>query len=504
MVLGDHTDRREVLKGMSAATLMGTGVLRSGAGHSTPIDARGASATFDAGRGLTWLPAWRLREMIVKREVSSAEVVEHFLERIEALDPQLHAFRKVDAKSAREQAARADKSLRSGAAPGLLHGVPIAMKELFFVKGFPVPGSYFNYLGSGKDGALPIAERDDIEVERLRAGGAIIVGITVAAGGLAPGMPDAAQLPRNPWNISHTSGSSSAGNGAAVAGGLLPMAIGDDGGGSVRVPAAFCGLLGLHPTRGRIPHVDYKAVAPRPTVTVGPMTRSVRDAAIALQILSGPDGRDFVCMQEEPPDFVAAVDYGIQGKRFAWTDNFGFASMPASPQSPRVTSTAYAATRVLQQAGGSVTRTSMTWEDPLVSWLGAQQLVAGTNVPGLFEQPLSEAEMVAALGSRQRNWQRFREAFGEYDFIVSPTIHFTAPAIADWVELWKQQGGRPKHHLILDVLGPTMMCNVLGLPAISVPAGFVDRLPVAIQIIGKPASEAQLLQAAQAFLAARS
>jgi aspartyl-tRNA(Asn)/glutamyl-tRNA(Gln) amidotransferase subunit A len=223
-----------------------------------------------------------------------------------------------------------------------------------------------------------------------------------------------------------------------------------------------------------------------------------------MQILSGPDGRDFVCMQEEPPDFIAAVDSGIAGKRFAWTDNFGFAPLPASLQSPDVISTVHAATSALQRAGASVARIATAWESPVASWLAAQQLLLGRNIPGLSEAPLSEAEMVAALDSRARNWRRFREVFAQYDFVISPTAHYTAPKIHDWVELWKQQVGRPKHGLVLDTSAGLGMCNVLGLPAISVPAGFVDGLPVGLQVIGKRGSEAELLPVAQAVLAAQN
>ena len=494
-------DRREVLKGISAVAVASSG-LKAAFGGAVTIEARAASAVIDKSQGLTWLPAWKLREMIVKREVSSVEVVEHFLNRIEALDPQLHAFRKLDARAAREQAVQADKAVSSDGTLGLLHGVPIAVKELFSVKGFPVPGSYFSYLSSGKTGALPLAKRDDIEVERLRAAGAVIVGTTAAAAGLALGMSDASQLPRNPWDMSRTPGGSSAGSGAAVAAGLLPMAMGDDGGGSMRLPSAFCGLVGLHPTPGRIPYVDYKAMAPRATVAAGPMTRCVRDAAIAMQILSGPDGRDFVCMQEEPPDFIAALGGGIKGKRFAWTDNFGFAPLPAPLYSPEVIYTVHAATGSLQRAGGSVARVATAWESPVASWLAAQQLLLGRNISGLSEAPLSEAEMVAALDSRARNWRRFREVFAEYDFIVSPTAHYMAPTIPDWVELWKQQVGQPKRALVLDTSAGLNICNVLGLPAISMPAGLVEGLPVGLQAIGKRGSEVELLQVAQAFLAA--
>lgn len=492
-------DRREVLKGISAVALAGGGLLKPAFGSAGAIEARAASAAIDRSQGLTWLPAWQLREMIVRREVSAVEVAQHFLNRIEELDSKLNAFRKLDAKSARDQAERADKAVKAGGALGPLHGVPIAFKELFSVKGFAAPGSY---ISEGKRGEPPLAARDDIEVERLRAAGAVIVGITVAALGPMPGS-DAARLPRNPWDVAYTPGGSSAGNGAAVAGGLLPMAIGDDGGGSVRLPSAFCGLLGLHPTRGRVPHVDYKSAAPRPTVTVGPMTRSVRDAAIALNILAGPDGRDFVCMQDRPPDYLAALETGVKGKRFAWTDDFGFASMPDALRSPRVTAAVRTATDVLQQAGASVTQAKTTWENPLLSWLAAQQLMSGTIVPGLAEQALSEAEIVAALESRQLNWRRFREVFAEHDFVISPTVQFTAPKIDDWIRLCEQKGGHPKHALWLDsIAAHTTMCNVLGIPAISIPAGFVDGMPVALQVIGRPGSEAELLQVAHVFLAA--
>jgi hypothetical protein len=132
----------------------------------TSPGARAASIGVDESDGLTWLPAWRLRELIVTGEVSSVEVVRHFLARIEALDPTLHAFRRFDAEGALDQARRADEAVRTGQSLGPLHGVPIAVKELFFVTGFPVPGSYSSYL-EDRVGESPVATRDDVEVERL-------------------------------------------------------------------------------------------------------------------------------------------------------------------------------------------------------------------------------------------------------------------------------------------------------------------------------------------------
>lgn len=474
--------------------------MTSHVGDAPSIGSRAASSALDWSQGLTWLPAWQLAKMIAKRDVSSVEVVRHFVTRIEEHDPELHAFRTVNAKEALAQAEQADRAAKTGDQLGPLHGVPIAFKELFAVKGFPVPGVYSSYLSDGRHGELPIAERDDVEVERLRAAGAIVVGVTVAALGPTPGMPNPTHLPRNPWKTSHTSGGSSAGNAAAVAGGLLPMAIGDDGGGSVRVPSAFCGLLGLAPTRGRVPHVDYKSAAPRPTVTVGPMTRSVEDAAIALHVLAAPDGRDFVCLQDTPPDYLDALCAGVGGKRFLWTESFGSPLLTGPLESPRTVSAIRAAAGMLERLGGTVEETTVAWEDPLRSWVAAQQL-SGIDIASWFERGLSEKEMVDALDTRDRNWRRSRQVFSAYDFLVSPTVQFTAPKMDAWIELCTQLGGRPKHMLALDSLpAHTMMCNVLGIPAISIPAGFEDGMPIGLQVIGKPGSERDLLQVAQALL----
>lgn len=493
-------DRRSVLKRLSAAAMVGAGLIKAGISKAS-VQARAASGRVDKDGGLTWLPAWQLKEMIVKRQASSVEVVEHFLRRIEELDPQVHAFRELDAAGAREQAVSADKVIRSGGPVGLLQGVPIAVKELYTVKGFSLPGSYFSYVDPAKKPSFSKAVRDDVEVERLRTAGAVIVGTTIAGLGIAPGTPDAEHLPRNPWDLSRTTGGSSAGNGAAVAAGLLPMAMGDDGGGSVRLPSACCGLIGLHTTRGRIPHVDYKQAAPRPTVSVGPMVRHVRDAALALQVLAGPDGRDFVCMQDEPPDYLGELRQNIKGMRFTWTENFGFAVMPDSLRSPRVIAAIREAAGALRKAGGNLSQCSTVWENPLPAWLAAQQLATGANVPGLSEKGLTDSELIAAIESRRRNWQRFRDIFKEADFVISPTIQFIAPKLDAWIELCKQVGGDPEHNLVMDTFAAhTMMCNVLGLPAISVPAGFIDGMPVGLQIIGKPNSDAQLLQVANAFL----
>jgi Asp-tRNA(Asn)/Glu-tRNA(Gln) amidotransferase A subunit family amidase len=456
----------------------------------------------DEGGGLTSLSARRIAERIRTREASSVQVVRHFLDRIEQHDPELHAFRRLDPTGALAQAERADQTVRAGDALGPLHGVPIAVKELFVVEGFPLPGSYASYL-EDRSPEPPLATRDDVEVERLRAAGAVLVGVTVAAVGPTPGMADPMLLPRNPWNTAHTSGSSSAGNGAAVGAGLIPLAIGDDGGGSIRVPAAFCGLVGLSPTRGLVPHVDYRSVAPRATVTVGPMARAAEDAALALQVLAGPDGRDYVGLQDDPPDYLDRLDAGIAGRRFLWSEHFGSPPLTGTLRAPQVVAAIRAAAARLESVGASVEDSDVGWEDPQPLWMATQRLI-GPEMAAYSDDVFTEADMVEALAGRDRNWRRFRTIFAEHDFVVSPTVQITAPAMADWIELTTRPGDDPKRMDFLDVAAShTMLCNVLGLPAITIPAGFEDGLPIGLHVIGRPGGERELLQVAQAFPAGR-
>ena len=271
---------------------------------------------------LTWLPAWRINELVVNKEVSPVEVTEHFLGRIEELEPTLHAFRTLDAAGAREQAQQAEDAIRQGAAVGPLHGIPVAVKEHIAVKGLP-----FSLTGPQH---APIAKRDDILTERLRAAGAIMVGTTVMPGmgnsptaGRKPS-DDLSDQPRNPWDPTRVPGSSSAGSAAATASGMLPFTIGSDGGGSTRLPSALSGVVGLHTTARRIPFVTHRLEGLPLTGSFGPITRDVRDAAIALQVMAGPDGRDFVCLQDDPPDYSAGLDAGRGRRAFRLDGRFRF------------------------------------------------------------------------------------------------------------------------------------------------------------------------------------
>src|SRR5215470_12054969 len=206
---------------------------------------------------LTWMPAWEIRELIRAGDVSPVEVVDHFLGRIEELDPKVHAFSHVDQAGAREQAKRAEDAVRNGDELGALHGLPTAVKEHIAVAGMPRMA-----LGRGS-----VAAHDDFGVERLRNAGAIIVGTNTMMGSGGKASSEGLMATnfnwdveaRNPWDTSKVPGWSSSGGAASAVAAALPFTIGSDGGGSTRLPAAYSGVVGVHPTSGLVPVMDYDA-----------------------------------------------------------------------------------------------------------------------------------------------------------------------------------------------------------------------------------------------------
>ena len=307
---------------------------------------------------LTWTPAWRLRELVAARKVSPVEVVDHFLRRIETLEPKLHAFREVDDEGARAQAKRAEDAVMRGEAVGPLHGVPVAAKQVLAIK-----DRVWSDMGRG----IVRAERDSMEIERLRVAGAVIVGPTVA-GLVAREFGDSDRMPLNPWNTERVCGDSSGGSACAAAAAMTPITIGGDGFGSTRAPAAFCGLIGVHPTRGRVPSFEWSTLQTRPLTTYGPMARDVRDAATVLSVLAGPDGRDMMALQDDPPDYLAQLEDGAKGLRLAWTDDFGHARQFAVEETPRVIATVRQAAERLRDAGAKIETLDETFESPF--WAG--------------------------------------------------------------------------------------------------------------------------------------
>ncbi|MEK7220064.1 MAG: amidase family protein, partial [candidate division NC10 bacterium] len=267
---------------------------------------------------LASMPASELSAAIRAKRVSPVEVVEAVLDRIERLNPRLNAYCTVTAESARREAAAAEAAVMRGDALGPLHGVPVSVKDLVITRGVRTTFGSRIYENN-------VPQEDAPLVERLKAAGAILVGKTTTPEFGWKGVTDSPLLgiTRNPWNPERTPGGSSGGAGAAVAAGLAPLAVGTDGGGSIRIPGSFCGVFGLKPTYGVIP--VYPASATGTLSHAGPMTRTVRDAALMLQVMAGPDDRDPLSFPLEGMDFVAGLEGEIHGLRVAWSPTLGYA-----------------------------------------------------------------------------------------------------------------------------------------------------------------------------------
>ena len=258
-------------------------------------------------------------------------------------------------------------------------------------------------------------------------------------------------------------------------------------------------MVGVHPTGGLIPELNYTAPKPPAGITVGPMTRSVRDAAAVTQVMAGPDGRDPFCIQSEPGDYLADLDAGLAGLRLAWTDDFGFAGRYAAPESPRVIAEVRDQALKLRTHGAEVEITDEVWED---IWPGRMaQWLSFYPTPGLPAP--SEEELQAGYEVRGRNWDRFRRLFQTYDVILSVTTPRIASDIPRWEAAWTTAGPTyPNGNFLGSYCSHTDMFNWLKFPAVSVPCGFVDGLPIGLQIAGWPGTEAMVFRVANAFLKA--
>ncbi|MFQ5879992.1 MAG: amidase, partial [Dehalococcoidia bacterium] len=399
---------------------------------------------------LTFAPAWQLRDLIRRRELSPVEITEHYLRRIEPLNPRLNAYLTVYGDEAVAAARAAEQAVMDGRHLRPLHGVPIAVKDLNPTKGIRTTRGSLVY----KDW---VPEEDDIVVERVRGAGAVILGKTNtpefgARGTTENRLGDAC---RNPWNLERTAGGSSGGAGAALAAGLCPLATGSDAGGSIRIPGSFCGVYGIRPSQGRVPRPYSTPGGWGAFAQNGPMSHTVRDSAILLQVMAGPDARDPTCLQEALPSFeAAALDGGVRGLRMSWSADLGYAAVD-----PEVRQVAEAAASVLAELGASVEAAAppidgdkaldifnTMWRADQAAEFGPLYETSADLLSHYFLQALEQAvqwkagKLAQAL--RDREWHRARldEFFQRYDLLLTPTMAVTAFPIEEFP---KEIDGRP-------------------------------------------------------------
>jgi len=431
------------------------------------------------------------------RRFSAVELATAALGRVERYDPKLKAFITVTAESALARARQADQELAEGRDRGPLHGIPIAVKDLFATRGVRTTAGSKAY-----EHFVPDA--DCTVVEKLEAAGAVMLGklnMHELAYGITSANPHYGAV-RNPWNVEHSPGGSSGGSGAAVAAGIVYGAMGSDTGGSIRIPAAFCGTVGLKPTYGR---VSRQGVLPLGYSLdhMGPLTRSVRDAAILLNVIAGYDPKDETSSRRPVVDYVPEEGCGIRGLRIGFAENFFFERLDGDVES--AVRGAMARAETLGAFVKPVTLPDISALNAVARVILLSEAAAvwepymeprsqfGTDVLALLDQGrlVAATDYVNAQRLRRRMQLEFAKLWTEVDCLFLPTTPNLAPVIG---ETSVRLGGQDE-----DVrLASTRLVrgiNALGLPALSIPCGLGGSgLPVGLQIVGPAFEEALILR----------
>jgi len=459
-----------------------------------------------ASDSLLFTPASELAQLIKARKLSPVELVDHILRRIGELNPKLNAYLTVAEAEARSAARAAEAAVIRGEELPPLHGVPLSIKDLYFTRGMVTTGGSLIFRDF-------VPDEDCVAVERLRRAGAILLGKTnTPEFGLSATTENRlGDHCRNPWHLERTSGGSSGGAAAAVACGLGPLALGSDGGGSIRIPSGFCGVYGLKPTRGRVPR--YGGFGGFALFgDIGPIARTVRDAALMLGVMAGFDRHDPTSLREQPADFLAAVKGELQGLRLAWSPDLGYARVD-----PEVRSTAESAAHVFESLGCEVEEATPAIDDPFAIFrpimladvyaaFGHLLREHGNELVPYVKSTLQDGTEIPAFRYSQalRALERFRmqmaDFFEHYDLLLTPTNAVPAFPV----------GRRPREidgQEVDTLWGPfpfTTPFNLTGQPAANLPCGFsAEGLPIGLQVIGRWGEETTVLRASAAFERAR-
>ncbi len=449
---------------------------------------------------IAFLPATELLKLYRERELSPVEATEAALRQIELYNPRVNAYCLVDAEQALAQARESEERYRTGKSRGRLDGVPASIKDLFLTRGWPtLRGSRIIDPDQEWYEDAPVAAR-------LREHGAVLLGKTTTPEYGWKGVTDSplTGFTGNPWNPTRTAGGSSGGSAAAVALGMGPLSVGTDGGGSVRIPAAFCGIVGLKPTYGRIP---LWPASPFGTLShAGPMARAVADAALMLNVLAEPDARDWTSLPQDDVDYLEALEGGVEGLRVTFSPELGYVSVQ-----PEVQEGVRAAVQAFEDMGAWVEQTDPGFGDPVeafnVHWYsGAANALRAYGEklremmdPGLIEIANEGAEYsvlqyLEAVGRRSELAIHMGRFHAEYDLLLTPAVPIPA------FEAGREVPAGSSHRRWTSWTPFTYPFNLTQQPAASVPCGFTSAgLPVGLQIVGAKYEDALVLRAAHAY-----
>ena len=456
---------------------------------------------------LAYTPATELARRIRAREVSPVEVVANSLARIAEVNPRLNCFCFVYADEAMARAAKAERAVTAGKKLGPLHGVPIAIKDLTPTKGKRTTLGSFAYEHWVPDADAPI-------VEALLGAGAILVGKTTTPEFAHSSFTESPLwgITRNPWNGDLTPGGSSGGSAAAVATGCVPLAEGSDMGGSVRIPAAFCGIVGLKPSFGRIPFTILPSQFDQLS-HFGPLARTVADAALFLAVTQGPDERDIQSLKPAL-DIAIPPPASVEGLRLALSLDLGFYYVD-----PEVAANTRAAAAALAEAGATIEDVELRWTKEMSdAWYGhwAVYLAAFFGDKLKDYRAVMDPRLVPLLETglamnavafkrlefvRTEQWKRLSPILQRYDALLCPTMALPPPPVggSDADYEWVDEAGR------LHGLDMTAVFNFVSqCPALSVPSGITATgLPTGLQIVARRFDDLTALRIGAALEAAR-
>lgn len=456
------------------------------------------------------MDATTIARKVADKELSPVEVVDSAITRADALDETLHAFNVPTPELARDSARALADRIAAGEQVGPLAGVPVAVKDLVAQKDVLFTSGTEAY----KDF---VAEEDDVSVERMRAADAIFLGKTNVS---ELGYSGASHNPlfettRNPWNIERNPGASSAGSAVAAATNTTPLAIGSDGGGSIRIPASFCGVYGMKASMGRVPiypaHRDerYPGLSGWESIEhVGPITRTVQDAALMLSVIaSGPDDRDRHSLPGPEFDWLECLTGDVRGLRVAYSADWGYAAVD-----PQVREIVGRAVKVFEDLGCEIDEADPGWDDPYDAfWAtvamdtdlrGMREIVAehGDNMSAHLVDFLlrdwTAEDFTDAAMTRKAVYNKMWRFMRRYDLVLTPTL--AVPPFALDIQGPEKIDGRigaPFRWLAF-----TFPINLTGQPAATVPAGWTDDgLPIGLQIIGRHLDDPLVLRASAAY-----
>lgn len=454
---------------------------------------------------LCFAPATELTRLIRGKELSPVELMRAVLQRAEKLNPKLNAICTPTFEAAMEAAERAQAAVMRGERLPLLHGVPTTIKDLALTRGVrTMAGSHIH-----RD---RVPDLDHVHVERLRAAGAISIGKTTTSefGWKGVSQSPLTGITHNPWKHGYNAGASSAGAAVCAAVGIGPIHQGSDGAGSIRMPAAFCGVYGLKPSQGRVP---YWPQPPNGLIShVGPITRTVADAALMLLAMAGPDARDMTSIDGPTEDYLTRLDAGIAGLRVAYSPDLGYLRVDAEVARP-----VRDAVAAFEELGCHVEEVDPGWGDPtemqhclfaanlagmlaefLPEW--AERMDPGLVALVRYGQKFSAVDYCKAFAQRLLYYDKVRAFFERYDLLVTPSLSVAAfPADRLIPEHWEQHEWD-----WLRWAGFSYPFNLTWLPAATCPCGLTrDGLPVGLQIAAGRHQDLRVLQASRAFEQAR-